>query len=81
MRWRAGFRWGTKVPAQAESVELETRVQRGGDQGAHLRRMGVVAGRGRHEERRAPWMGYHKGGSDQSLILMRSPEVRQVHAL
>ena len=43
--------------------------------------MWVVTGCGRHEERRAPWMGYHKGGSDQSLILMRSPEVRQVHAL
>jgi hypothetical protein len=26
-------------------------------------------------------MGYQEGGSDQSLILMRSPEVREVNAL
>ena len=75
------FVGGRKCLYQPDLWKLETRSQGGGDQASHLRRMWVVTGCGRHEERRAPWMGYHKGGSDQSLILMRRPQVRDVHAL
>ena len=75
------FVGGRKCLYQPDLWKLETRSQGGGDQASYLRRVRVVTGCGRHEERRAPWMGYHKGGSDQSLILMRCPEVRQVYAL
>ena len=58
------FVGGRKCLHEPNLWKLKPRVQGGGDQGAHLRSMGVITGRGRHEERRAPRMGYQEGGSD-----------------
>ena len=58
------FVGGRKCLHEPNLRKLKSGLQGGRDQAAHLRRMGVVAGRGRHEERRAPRMGYEEGGSD-----------------
>lgn len=58
------FVGGRKCLHEPNLRKLKSGLQGGRDQAAHLRRMGVVAGRGRHEERRAPRMGYQQRGSD-----------------